>query len=95
MNLANPKAVFAWLSGIAVGMPEVPDTGFVALATLSCGALGVALAAAIIGDTAVGQRLDAFRLSWWIMVVIMATAPLLLWLRYPAENRATQVSEPV
>ncbi len=65
------------------------------MARITCSALGVALTAAIIGDTAVGQRLDAFRLSWWIMVVIMATAPLLLWLKYPAENRAAQVSEPV
>ncbi len=35
------------------------------------GALGVAITAAIIGDTAEGERLDAFRAGWWVMVAIM------------------------
>jgi hypothetical protein len=42
-------------------------------------ALGVAISAAIIGDTAVGERLDAFKASWWTMVAVMAIGPLLLW----------------
>lgn len=52
-------------------------------ARLASGALGVAVTAAIIGDTVVGERLDAFRASWWTMVAVMALGPLLLWLRYP------------
>lgn len=46
-------------------------------------ALGVAVSAAIIGDTAVGERLSAFRTSWWTMVAVMALGPLLLWWKYP------------
>ncbi|MEM7095928.1 MAG: MFS transporter [Actinomycetota bacterium] len=46
-------------------------------------ALGVALSAAIIGETAAGERLGAFRTSWWTMVVLMAVGPVLLWWRYP------------
>ncbi len=46
-------------------------------------ALGVAVTAAIIGDTAVGERLRAFQVSWWTMVAVMSLAPLLLFLRYP------------
>jgi hypothetical protein len=56
------------------------------MARMACSALGVALTAAIIGDTAVGQRLDAFKLSWWLMVAVMATAPVLLWFRYPNQR---------
>lgn len=50
-------------------------------------ALGVAISAAIIGDTAVGERLGAFRASWWTMVALMATGPLLLWWKYPRSPR--------
>ncbi|MEL6981469.1 MAG: DHA2 family efflux MFS transporter permease subunit [Actinomycetota bacterium] len=46
-------------------------------------ALGVAVTAAIIGDTAVGERLEAFQISWWTMVAVMSLAPVLLFLRYP------------
>ena len=46
-------------------------------------ALGVAISAAIIGDTAVGERLGAFRASWWTMVALMAFGPVLLWWKYP------------
>jgi cytochrome c biogenesis protein CcdA len=46
-------------------------------------ALGVAVSAAIIGDTAVGERLSAFRASWWTMVAVMALGPVLLWWKYP------------
>lgn len=52
-------------------------------ARMASAAFGVAITAAIIGDTVVGQRLDAFRLSWATMVVIMALGPALLWWRYP------------
>ncbi|PTX57301.1 threonine/homoserine/homoserine lactone efflux protein [Litoreibacter ponti] len=67
LNLANPKAIFAWLSVIAVGMPETPDRMFVVTATLACGALGVAIYAAI----AVGfarPRVMSVYASWrrWI-----------------------------
>ncbi len=51
-------------------------------------ALGVAVTAAIIGDTAVGERLRAFQISWWTMVAVMALAPVLLWLRYPRAGSA-------
>ncbi len=52
-------------------------------ARMSAAALGVALMAAIIGDTPVGSRLDAFRTGWWTMVAVMAIGPILLALRYP------------
>ncbi|MEM7321583.1 MAG: MFS transporter [Actinomycetota bacterium] len=51
-------------------------------------ALGVAITAAIIGDTGPGERLDAFAISWWSMVAAMATAPLILWLAYPSDRRS-------
>ena len=51
-------------------------------------ALGVAISAAIIGDTAVGERLGAFRASWWTMVAVMAVGPLLLWWKYPRTSAA-------
>lgn len=46
-------------------------------------AMGVAVSAAIIGDAAVGERLDEFRQSWWTLVAAMSFAPVLLWWRYP------------
>ncbi len=52
-------------------------------ARLSAAALGVALMAAIIGDTPVGDRIDAFQTGWWTMVAVMAIGPILLVLRYP------------
>ncbi|MEM7340582.1 MAG: DHA2 family efflux MFS transporter permease subunit [Actinomycetota bacterium] len=52
-------------------------------ARMSAAALGVALMAAIIGDTPVGSRLDAFRAGWWTMVAVMAIGPVLLALWYP------------
>ncbi|MEM9565053.1 MAG: DHA2 family efflux MFS transporter permease subunit [Actinomycetota bacterium] len=52
-------------------------------ARMSAGALGVALMAAIIGDTPVGSRIDAFQTGWWTMVGVMAIGPALLALRYP------------
>lgn len=52
-------------------------------ARMSAAALGVALMAAIIGDTPVGSRIDAFRTGWWTMVAVMAFGPILLALRYP------------
>ncbi len=56
------------------------------MARMAMSALGVAITAAIIGDTEVGQRLDAFKLSWWVMVFVMATSPVLLALRFPTEQ---------
>ncbi len=57
------------------------------------GALGVAITAAIIGDDAAGERLDAFRTGWWVMVVIMGVSPLILVFRYPA-GRAQSTLRP-
>lgn len=54
---------------------------------MTCSALGVAITAAIIGDNEAGQRLSSFQISWWVMVAVMATAPLLLIARYPAETK--------
>lgn len=56
-------------------------------ARMTTSALGVAITAAIIGDTEVGQRLNSFAISWWVMVAVMATAPLLLLLRYPSDQK--------
>lgn len=54
----------------------------------AAGGLGVAVCAAIIGDAAAGDRLDAYRVGWWAMVVVMGLAPLLLWWRYPRTETA-------
>jgi len=57
---------------------------------LAGAALGIAVTAAIIGDTAAGSRVDAFRISWVAVAGVMALSPLLLAVRYPADNlRAT------
>lgn len=61
------------------------------MARMACAALGVAITAAIIGDTAVGERLTSFRISWWVMVAIMALAPILLLLRYPGPRHRVGV----
>ena len=76
----------------AAALGDVPSAGQLGSANASYNtarmastALGVAVTAAIIGDTAVGERLDGpSSISWWTMVAVMATAPvlLLLW-RYP------------
>lgn len=55
----------------------------------AAGGLGVAICAAIIGDTAADDRLGAYRIGWWAMVAIMALGPLLLWLRYPRNDAIT------
>jgi MFS family permease len=62
-------------------------------ARMASAALGVAVTAAIIGDTEPGERLGAFQASWWTMVAVMSLAPLLLWLRYPREG--TPLRSPV
>ena len=48
----------------------------------ACSAFGVAITTAIIGDAAVGQRLDEFRLGWWSMVAVMSLSPIVLWWSY-------------
>ncbi|MEM9133293.1 MAG: DHA2 family efflux MFS transporter permease subunit [Actinomycetota bacterium] len=64
-------------------------------ARMSAAALGVALMAAIIGDTPVGSRIDAFRAGWWTMVAVMAIGPILLTLRYPrAPSKQEDATEP-
>jgi EmrB/QacA subfamily drug resistance transporter len=57
------------------------------MARMALSALGIAITAAIIGDTAVGERLDAFKTSWWVMVFVMATAPVLLAARFPRDRK--------
>lgn len=61
-------------------------------ARMSASALGVALMAAIIGDTPVGSRIDAFRAGWWTMVAVMAIGPILLALRYPRAPSRREVA---
>lgn len=41
LNLTNPKAVFAWMAALAVGLDPSDGMASVALATLICGALGM------------------------------------------------------
>jgi len=48
----------------------------------ACGAFGVAITTAMIGDAAVGERIEEFRLGWWSMVAVMSVSPLLIWLFY-------------
>ena len=68
----------------AAALSEVPSTQLASAnaayntARLTTAALGVALMAAIIGDAAVGERIDEFRLGWWTMVLVMSFGPVLL-----------------
>lgn len=64
------------------------------MARMAAGALGVAITAAIIGDTEVGQRLDAFKIGWWAMVAVMVVAPILLVVKYPSETVPDEATQP-
>ena len=81
----------------AAALRDVPQTQLGAanaafnMSRMTGAALGVAVTAAIIGDTAVGQRLHAFRTSWWVFVAVMSLGPVLLWLRYPADGTSAEV----
>ena len=44
-------------------------------------AFGVAITTAMIGNAAIGERLEEFRMGWWSMVAVMSISPLIL-LRY-------------
>jgi EmrB/QacA subfamily drug resistance transporter len=62
---------------------------------MAASALGVALMAAIIGDTPAGDRLDAFHTGWWVMVAVMALGPALLTVAFPpARPPSRQAAEP-
>ncbi|MEZ5407084.1 MAG: MFS transporter [Acidimicrobiales bacterium] len=50
-------------------------------------ALGVALAAAVLGDTAGADRTAAFRLALRLVTVVIAGAPVVLALAYPRRSR--------
>lgn len=84
----------------AAALRDVPQTQLAAanaaynMTRMTGAALGIAVTAAIIGDTAAGTRLDAFRLSWLTVALVMALAPILLWLRYPSDSRRTATAEP-
>lgn len=41
LNLSNPKAVFAWMAALSVGMGPEQGNGAVVVATLMCGGIGV------------------------------------------------------
>ncbi|MEL6996648.1 MAG: LysE family transporter [Pseudomonadota bacterium] len=41
LNLSNPKAVFAWMAVLALGLSDGSGTGYVAVATTLCIALGL------------------------------------------------------
>jgi hypothetical protein len=44
-------------------------------------AFGVAITTAMIGNAAIGERIEEFRMGWWSMVAVMSISPLIL-LRY-------------
>lgn len=48
----------------------------------ACSAFGVAITTALIGQAAVGDRIEEFRIGWWSMVAIMSLSPLVLWRFY-------------
>lgn len=83
----------------AAALAQVPSTQLASAnaayntARMTASALGVALMAAIIGETPVGSRIDAFRAGWWTMVAVMALGPILLALRYPRAS-ASAAPEP-
>lgn len=92
--------------GCTIGPANAAALGFVPSAQLGAanalynmsrmasGTIGVAVVAAIIGDTAVGERLDAFRIGWWSMTAIMALGPVLLIARYPSDRRTGPEASP-
>ncbi|MCP3989262.1 MAG: DHA2 family efflux MFS transporter permease subunit [Actinomycetia bacterium] len=73
----------------AAALRQIPPTQLASanaaynMVRMTASALGVALMAAIIGDTPAGDRIDAFRAGWWTMVAVMSLGPILLALRYP------------
>ncbi len=81
----------------AAALREVPEQQLGAgnaaynTARSACSAFGVAITTAIIGNAAVGERIEEFRLGWWSMVVVMSVSPLLLWRYYrPASTDSQQ-----
>ena len=50
-------------------------------------ALGVAVAAAVIGDSQGPERVAAIHRALWLSVAMMATGPLLIGLAYPRGRR--------
>ena len=73
----------------AAALSEVPSNHLASanaaynMVRMTASALGVALMAAIIGDTPTGERLEAFRLGWWTMVAVMSAGPVLLAVSWP------------
>ena len=57
------------------------------MARMTGSTLGVALTAAIIGVAAAGDRIDELRAGWWTVTAIMATAPILLALGLPTDEK--------
>jgi EmrB/QacA subfamily drug resistance transporter len=51
-------------------------------------ALGVAVVAALLGDSSGQERAAGLERAWWVLVVIMLASPLLLWLRYRDPERS-------
>jgi len=51
-------------------------------------ALGVAVAAAVIGDSSGAARVDALHRALWLSVAMMATGPLLIAVAYPRRRAA-------
>jgi MFS family permease len=55
-------------------------------------ALGVAIVAALLGDGSGAERIDGLERSWWVLVAVMVTSPLLLLVRYRDPGRPTPSS---
>lgn len=72
----------------AAALREIPEAQLGAAnaayntARSACSAFGVAIITAMIGNAAVGERLEEFRLGWWSMAALMSVSPLWLWLSY-------------
>lgn len=75
--------------GNSAALRDVPDAQLGAANAVynTCrllgGSLGVAMAASLLGNVEGAHPLSSFRLSWWVVVVLMALAVPILWFAYP------------
>ncbi len=73
LNLSNPKAVFAWMATLALGLDPATGAGGVALATALCAAIGFAIYFVwAFGFSVAGVRAAYAKARRWVDGVVAA-----------------------
>lgn len=71
LNLTNPKAVFAWMAALSVGLDRQNDVSMVAIATVMCGAIALLNAIGHVWLFSMGGMMAAYaRARRWIDGVV-------------------------